>query len=75
MPVLDGYEATKIIRQDKQHLNTPIIGLSAHALQEQIDNALSIGMSHYLSKPIQMDELVSIIKHIDVTISGSADNY
>jgi len=74
MPVLDGYEATKIIRKDELNLHIPIIGLSAHALQEQIDYALSIGMTHYLSKPIQIDELVSLIKHIDMSISDPADN-
>ena len=42
MPVLDGYKTTQAIRKDKSsHFhNTPIIGLSAHVLQEKIDFAL-----------------------------------
>lgn len=63
MPVLDGYETTKIIRSHKSDRirNIKIIGLSAHALQEQIDYALEIGMDHYLKKPIQKDRLASLL--------------
>ena len=63
MPVLDGIEATKIIRQSGD-ITLPIIGISAHALQEDRDIALNCGMNDYLTKPIVSKNLVNALKQI-----------
>jgi len=77
MPVMDGYEATKLIRSHQSHKikETKIVGLSAHALQEQIDFAISIGMDEYLSKPIQKDKLISMLRVVNNSLKRSDDSY
>ncbi|TGG91355.1 response regulator [Natronospirillum operosum] len=57
MPVLDGYEATRAIRRLQLSRQPCIVGLSAHALQEQIDQALGAGMDRYLTKPLHLSTL------------------
>ncbi|WLD58397.1 response regulator [Salinispirillum sp. LH 10-3-1] len=52
MPIMDGYEATQKIRHLNDH-KPWIIGLSAHAMREQIDKALNVGMDRYLTKPLR----------------------
>ncbi|SNS50319.1 PAS domain S-box-containing protein [Belliella buryatensis] len=63
MPKMNGLEATEIIRQmDDEKKNVPIIGLSANAFQEDINNAIAIGMDGYLTKPVQVQEIALTIK-------------
>ena len=50
LPVMDGYEATRRIRAALP--STPIIGLSAHAMQGDADRAREAGCSDYLTKPV-----------------------
>ncbi len=65
MPDLDGLEATKIIRKmDEAYLRkVPIIAMTAHAFQEQIQEALDSGMNDYLSKPFKPEELFQKINN------------
>lgn len=55
MPELDGYEATKIIRKKlpKPLSDTPILGMSAHAMQSEKDKCLQLGMNDYIAKPFE----------------------
>jgi signal transduction histidine kinase/CheY-like chemotaxis protein/HPt (histidine-containing phosphotransfer) domain-containing protein len=66
MPQMDGYEATEFIRTKfKSPTNQiPILGLSAHALKEEIEKGQQIGMSDFLSKPIIPKELLLKIKKL-----------
>ncbi|MFA6628218.1 MAG: PAS domain S-box protein [Sulfuricurvum sp.] len=59
MPIMSGYEATASIRQHNTHI--PIIALTAAAMIEDKEKALTAGMDDHLSKPIDMDELYAII--------------
>jgi len=60
LPVMDGYEATRNIRKKFQSL--PIIGLSAHAMQADIDNAKTAGCTDYLTKPVDEGLLIQKLK-------------
>jgi CheY-like chemotaxis protein/HPt (histidine-containing phosphotransfer) domain-containing protein len=65
MPVMDGMEATKIIRSpDSPVLNPdiPIIALTAHAFSEDINRFLEAGMSGHLAKPIIPEELAKCLE-------------
>lgn len=56
MPIMDGYEATRIIRKTFDTL--PIIGLSSHAMQGDEDKAIKAGCTSYVTKPIDEDLLL-----------------
>lgn len=56
MPIMDGYTATKKIRERGFH-DLIICGLSANALSEDLDRAKEAGMSDYLTKPLQLHEM------------------
>ncbi len=56
LPVMDGYAATREIR--KTMSSTPIIGLSAHAMQGDADKAKEAGCNDYMTKPINEDLLI-----------------
>lgn len=58
MPVMDGFEATIAIRAMPMRQRTPIIALTAHAMERDRIKCLSIGMDSYLSKPIKPSDLL-----------------
>ncbi|HEX5809933.1 MAG TPA: response regulator [Anaerolineales bacterium] len=60
LPVMDGYEATRRIRTTMH--STPIIGLSAHAMQGDEARAKEAGCTDYLTKPVDEDLLMSKLK-------------
>ncbi len=64
MPIMDGYQATRAIRLLEQHLNQkplPIIALTAHALPEHREACFAAGMTGYLSKPLILSALTSML--------------
>jgi two-component system sensor histidine kinase/response regulator len=61
MPVMDGKEATKIIREQISAEKLPIIALTANALATDMQTCLDIGMNAYLTKPIVPKDLFSAI--------------
>lgn len=60
MPVLNGYEASEIIRQ-KLGLNLPIIALTASNTKEEREKCFEIGINDYLPKPFSEEQLLQII--------------
>ena len=61
MPVMDGVEATKMIRAEKDLAKVPIIALTALAMPGDKERCLQAGMNEYLSKPVQMTDLYRLV--------------
>jgi len=63
MPDMDGYEATKYIKEtEKYALNkTPIIGVSASAFAKDVEKAKQAGIDDFLSKPIDVNKLKMLL--------------
>lgn len=62
MPIMDGFETMQAIRQDKQLQDLPIIALTAKAMKSDREKCLEAGASDYISKPINMDQLFSLMR-------------
>ena len=60
MPVMDGLDAAKAIR--KQGHTLPVIAMTAHVLQEDIDKSLAAGMNAHLTKPVDPQELGNCLR-------------
>jgi signal transduction histidine kinase/CheY-like chemotaxis protein len=61
MPVLDGLEATRIIREDSHWKALPIVAMTAHAMSGDKERCLDAGMNGYISKPVHPDQLFNIV--------------
>ncbi len=68
MPIMDGLEATNLIRKKETELkklkSTTIIALTANAFKEDIENYLSNGMDFYLSKPLRNADVLNVLSQI-----------
>jgi response regulator RpfG family c-di-GMP phosphodiesterase len=66
MPVMDGIEATRTIRELERArgTHTPIIALTAHAMTGDRDRCLAAGMDRYMSKPIQIDAVAAALDEL-----------
>ncbi len=73
MPEMDGYDATRAIRELEKNTggHIPIIAITAHALKGDRERCLETGMDEYVSKPISSDKLFEIIETL---APGSAES-
>jgi CheY-like chemotaxis protein len=70
MPVMDGYEATRRIRKSEESADrpnggngrTPIVALTANAMEGDREQCLAVGMDDYLSKPFQPGQLLGVLR-------------
>ncbi|MGE8466880.1 response regulator [Pseudomonas putida] len=69
MPVMDGYEASRRIRQSGRWPELPIVALTANAMPEERERCRAAGMNDYLAKPFRREELLALVDHW-VPISG-----
>ena len=67
MPVMSGVDTTRAIRSlestFENHKRLPIIALTAHALSDEKKKLLQVGMDDYVTKPIQMEQIIQILTH------------
>ena len=65
MPVMDGYEATEMIREQEEHdQHIPVIALTANAMDGEEENCYAAGMDKYLTKPINIAHLVQTLQDL-----------
>jgi CheY-like chemotaxis protein len=62
MPELDGYETIRRIRAKERFAELPIIALTAKAMRQDRDSCIAAGASEYISKPVDTDQLVSLLR-------------
>jgi PAS domain S-box-containing protein len=69
MPVMDGYAATRVIRQELGLTSLPIIAMTANAMASDRAACLAVGMNDHIVKPLELDQLVAML----LRYGGKAD--
>ncbi|GAV87387.1 LOW QUALITY PROTEIN: Response_reg domain-containing protein/HATPase_c domain-containing protein, partial [Cephalotus follicularis] len=66
MPIMDGYEATRLIRNEEKHYNVriPIIAVNSHTFGEEVSKTIETGKNVHLAKPINKEKLMKAIRDI-----------
>jgi CheY-like chemotaxis protein len=62
MPEMDGYQTMKEIRKDPRFTTLPILALTAKAMKGDRDKCLAAGASDYIAKPVNTNELLSLLR-------------
>jgi CheY-like chemotaxis protein len=62
MPVMDGYETMQHIRAHEKYGKVPILALTAKAMKQDRERCIASGASDYLSKPVDLDRLFSMMR-------------
>ena len=72
MPLVDGVEATRLVRAEKRFRHLPIVAMTAHAMNGDRDACLQSGMDGYVSKPVNRHQLIAVIEEF---LSGRAGRH
>lgn len=62
MPEMDGYETIREIRTEQKYKNLPILVVTAKAMMGDREKCIAVGASDYISKPVDIDQLVSLLR-------------
>ena len=62
MPEMDGYESIKAIRKNPLYKKVPVIAVTAKAMSGDREKCIAAGASDYISKPVDMDQLISLLR-------------
>ena len=62
MPVMDGYQATRLMREDPALRTLPVLAMTAHAMLEERERCLELGMQNHLSKPLDPATLYAALR-------------
>ena len=62
IPGMDGWEATRVLREDPSTHDIPIVALTAHALADDRKRAMEVGFNSYLAKPIEPNAVVAEVR-------------
>ena len=71
IPVIDGWEATQVLKHDPQTREIPIIALTAHALASDREKAMEVGCDGYLAKPCEPRAVVAEVQRFLGKTDGS----
>ncbi|MDR1070600.1 MAG: response regulator [Gracilibacteraceae bacterium] len=72
MPVMDGYEATKVIRETPEYKDMPVYALTAHAFPEEKERCFALGMEGHLTKPIDVQTFYAALRGAVAGKTGQA---
>jgi CheY-like chemotaxis protein len=64
IPGIDGWEATRVLREDPATRAIPIVALTAHALADDRERAANAGFTSYLAKPIEPNAVVAEVRRL-----------
>jgi signal transduction histidine kinase/DNA-binding NarL/FixJ family response regulator len=78
MPNMDGYEATRIIRENPDLQKLPIIAMTAHGLTEERQKSFAVGMDEHITKPIEAEQMLKTLarfcgRHLKIEIAADKD--
>ncbi len=62
MPEMDGYESTSQIRRNPKYKQLPILAVTAKAMMGDREKCIKAGASDYISKPVDLDQLISLLR-------------
>jgi CheY-like chemotaxis protein len=71
LPVMDGWTATRTLKDDPATARIPVIGLSAHAMSSDLDKALEAGCDDYDTKPV---DLIRLLEKMQTQLDKSRPN-
>ncbi len=61
MPDQDGYETTRVIRRNHHNAGLPVVFLTAKAMPGDQESAIAAGATDYITKPVDLDELIDLM--------------
>ena len=71
MPVMDGYEATRLLRLDARYVGLPILAMTAHAMADERQRCMVLGMNGHISKPIDPAVLYTTLAELHAARAGT----